>query len=196
MIDQTLIASNSLALRKSLLASLDIGDGLYSVKEPFTSDALKKLHHYLHDGSDKPWEQETTSDYKIMDVARRKISWQAESIVEEMHEVCSQLTDLVAQRCQRAIQFHGITLWEDCADYAIDWHTDNPVLAATLQIYLFGDPQNPGTEFELLDGRRHVCDFVPNTGYFIDQTKHRLQHRTTGKVPASTLRYSLFSMWT
>ena len=93
------------------------------------------------------------------------------------------------------LQFHGIVLWEDSEGYEIDWHTDNPLLMATIQIYVAGSTDNPGTEFKLLDGSTHTCDFKINTGSLIDQTKHRLSHHSTGRVPDLARRYSLFAMW-
>jgi len=196
MIDQILIKNNSRALIDSFNTRTIICDQLHIMQNVFTSEALSKLYFYILNESDKPWQMETSADYKVLDVPRKKISWHAESIIEELHETFACLTALVVLSVQQDVKFHGIVLWKDQEGYEIPWHTDNPLLAATMQIYVAGTTQNPGTEFELIDGSYYTCDFKVNTGYFINQTQHRLKHHTTGQVPNSTDRYSLFAMWT
>lgn len=196
MIDQMLIENNIQSLRDSFNTRKKVCDQLHIVQNVFTSEALSKLYCYILNEPDKPWQMETTSDYKVLDVPRKKISWHAESIIEEFHEIFSSLTDSITFAVKQDVKFHGIVLWKDQEGYEISWHTDNPILAATMQIYIAGTIYNPGTEFELKDGSYYTCDFKVNTGYFIDQTQHRLKHHTTGQVPNSTDRYSLFAMWT
>jgi hypothetical protein len=92
------------------------------------------------------------------------------------------------------IKFDGITLWRDQGGYNLDWHTDNPVIHLTMQIYLSGSLDNPGTEFKI-DSGSIIAPFVPNTGYFIDQRIIRPMHRLEHVVPENQTRYSLFALW-
>ena len=196
MIDQCLIEKNVQWVGDSFRQRHRVCDELSTLKNVLEPQALYKLYAYILNESEKPWQMETAPDYGLWDVPRRKISWHAESIIEELHEVFSASTDLIADAVQRAVKFHGIVLWEDTQGYQIGWHSDNEILAATMQIYVAGPEINPGTEFDIGNGASHVCEFDINTGYFIDQTQSRLKHRTTGAVPAAANRYSLFAMWT
>lgn len=195
MIDQDLIAKNIDHSQRSFDHRRSIDDELSVVEDFFTDDAIDKLYQYLSSEPNKPWQLETDENYKVMHVPRRKISWHAETIVEELHEVVSALTPFVGSVTDSARQFHGIVIWEDSAGYTIPWHTDNPILAATMQIYLAGPVTCPGTEFQLTDGETYVCNFRPNTGYFINQTQRRPMHRSRASVPAMVTRHSLFAMW-
>ena len=195
MIDQDLIAKNIIHSQLSFDHKTVIDAELSVVEDFFTTGALNKLYQYLLSAPSKPWQLETDENYKVMHVPRRKISWHAETIVEELHEVVGALTPTVELATDSSRQFHGIVIWEDSAGYAIPWHTDNPLLAATIQIYLEGPDTCPGTEFLLANGETHICGFQPNTGYFINQTQRRPMHRTVTSVPAMVTRHSLFAMW-
>ena len=195
MIDQAFITDNISSATESFSCKKKITNQLYTLENFLTQQALVKLYAYILNTPNKPWDLETDSDYEKMQVPRRKIAWHAESVIEELHDVMSSLTPIVNDIIKKSCDFHGLVLWEDREGYVIDWHSDNPILTATCQIYLAGPPDNPGTEFQIDNNKTHICKFAPNTGYFIDQSVIRPLHRSTGQVPPSNLRYSLFGMW-
>ena len=195
MIDQGIIKKASDSLQKSLKNRQELTNDFSTLENVFSLDVINKIHDYILNDSDKPWALEATSNGMEMQVPRRKISWHGETVIEELHCAMESVTPEVQVILKKDIKFLGIVLWQDYENYKIDWHSDNPVLLATMQIYLAGSKKNPGTEFKLGEDNFHTCDFIPNTGYFLNQTQNRLEHHTTGEVPANVSRYSLFGMW-
>lgn len=195
MIDQDIIKKASDSLHLSLENRHELTNDFSTIDNVFPLEVLHKAYDYILNQSDKPWELETTSAGVKMDVPRRKIQWHGETVIEELHCAMESITPDVCAILKTDIKFLGIVLWQDYENYKIDWHSDNPILLATMQIYLAGSKTNPGTEFKISDNNFYTCNFVPNTGYFLNQTHNRLEHHTTGSVPSDVSRYSLFGMW-
>jgi hypothetical protein len=195
MIDQNIITNASISLQNALTDRFQHTNDFCTIKNVFSQEVLHKVNDYILNDSDKPWALETTEHGVEMKVPRSKINWHGETVVEELHCAMESITPEVQVILKKDIKFLGIVLWQDYENYKIDWHSDNPILLATMQIYLAGSTENPGTEFKISEGNFHTCDFIPNTGYFLNQTQNRLEHHTTGKVPANVSRYSLFGMW-
>jgi hypothetical protein len=195
MIDQNIITNASISLQNALTDRFQHTNDFCTIKNVFSQEVLHKVNDYILNDSDKPWALETTEHGVEMKVPRSKINWHGETVVEELHCAMESITPEVQVILKKDIKFLGIVLWQDYENYKIDWHSDNPILLATMQIYLAGSTENPGTEFKISKGNFHTCDFIPNTGYFLNQTQNRLEHHTTGKVPANVSRYSLFGMW-
>jgi len=195
MIDQDIIKKASDSLHLSLENRHELTKDFSTINNVFSLDVINKIHEYILNESDKPWALETTEHGVEMKVPRSKINWHGETVIEELHCAMDSLTTKVQVILKRDIKFLGNNLWQDYENYKIDWHSDNPILLASMQIYLAGSRKNPGTEFKLGEDNFHTCDFIPNTGYFLNQTQSRLEHRTTGSVPANVSRYSLFGMW-
>ena len=197
MIDQDLIDHNTDTLSTSFKKSQQVTQQLRFMQNAFDQPMLSKLKEYVdaHYHSDL-WKSETTAYGQPLDNRpRHKLAWDPESVVEEMHEVCHLLTPVLQQLDPtKPIVFDGITLWRDQGGYDLDWHTDNPALHLTMQIYLFGSQDTPGTEFKI-DSGSITAPFVPNTGYFIDQRIVRPTHRLAYMVPENQIRYSLFALW-
>jgi hypothetical protein len=197
MIDQDLINRNSDTLSAALKNSQPITPQLQFLQNAFDQSMLSKLQDYFDTNYHSDlWISETTPYGRPMTkTPRYKISWQAESVVEEIHEVCQSITPILqASNPTTPIVFDGITLWRDHGGYNLDWHTDNPAIHLTMQIYLSGSLSNPGTEFKT-DSGSIVKPFVPNTGYFVDQRNTRPTHRLAHAVPDEQIRYSLFALW-
>lgn len=192
MIDQNIIQTANTNLDQALQNRIQHTEDFSTIHNVFSADVLNKVYDYILNDSDKVWEAETTRDPSV---TRSKISWHAETVIEELHMAMESITPKVQTILDSPVHFTGLTLWEDEENYKIDWHTDNPILMATMQIYIAGSKNNPGTEFKLDEEKYHTCDFIPNTGYFLNQTKRRLEHHTTGSVPPHVDRYSLFGMW-
>ena len=197
MIDQELINRNSDTLSAALQHSQQITPQLRFIHNAFDQSMLLKLQEYIDNNfHSELWVPESTHYGRPMvNAPRHKISWEPESVIEEIHEVFGSITPLLQELDPEIpIVFSGITLWRDQSGYALDWHTDNPAIHLTMQIYLSGSLENPGTEFKTEAGSI-TAPFVPNTGYYIDQRKVRPPHRTSHAVPENQIRYSLFALW-
>lgn len=197
MINQDLINHNVDILSTAFKNCQQLTPQLRFIQNAFDQSMLSKLKEYVdaHYHSDL-WKSETTAYGQPLDNRpRHKLAWDPESVVEEMHEVFHLLTPVLQELdSTKPIVFDGITLWRDQSGYDLDWHTDNPAIHLTMQIYLFGSLDNPGTEFKI-DSGSIIAPFVPNTGYFIDQRTIRPTHRLAHIVPENQIRYSLFALW-
>lgn len=195
MIDQDIIKKASDSLHTSVKNRRQHTNDFSTLANIFPDDVMHRINDYILNNSNKPWQLETTEHGVERNVPRSKIQWHGETVIEELHCAMESITNDVQKILKTDIKFLGIVLWQDYENYKIDWHSDNPILLATMQIYLAGSRNNPGTEFKLSEDNFHTCDFIPNTGYFLNQTHNRLEHHTTDKVPANVSRYSLFGMW-
>lgn len=197
MIDQDLINHNTNTLLTAFKKSQQVTPQLRFMQNAFDQPMLSKLKEYVdaHYHSDL-WNYETTPSGQPMDDnPRHRLPWDPESVVEELHEVCHLFTPVLQELdLTKPIVFDGITLWRDQGGYDLDWHTDNPAIHLTMQIYLFGSKDTPGTEFKI-DSGSITAPFVPNTGYFVDQRHVRPTHRLAYMVPENQIRYSLFALW-
>lgn len=198
MIDSDLIEKNENILGTALNQSRIISPVLRVFNHAFTTDLLNKLTQYFeHNYHSDLWVPETDTYGKPMThVQRTKLTWEADTVIEESHEVCQAQKSLIEHLLGKSIGgFRGIVIWRDHPGYAMGWHTDNPVIGTSVQIYLHGSSANPGTEFRINDQVIEV-PFVPNTGYLVDQSNYtRPTHRVAGTVPDNHVRYSLFAMW-
>jgi hypothetical protein len=197
MIDQDLINHNAGTLSTAFKNSRQITPQLRFIQDAFDQSMLSKLKEYVdaHYHSNL-WNFEIAYGRQLLDNRpRHKLAWDPESVVEELHEVCHLLTPVLQELdTTKSIVFDGITLWRDQGGYDLDWHTDNPAIHLTMQIYLFGSQDTPGTEFNIDSGSITV-PFVSNTGYFVDQRITRPTHRLAYMVPENQIRYSLFALW-
>lgn len=191
MIDAELININSSIANQSLAARRPTKiDGLWQVKNFFGDALLAKLYHFVETVDPSIWLSIENSNIPH----RKKMSWYAESVIEETHDICNNLTANVRSICPTAQHYWGINLWKDDKEYYIDWHLDNPYIDMSLQIYLFGDPGTSGTVFHQ-DNKTVQFDFISNTGYVLDQTLNRIPHKLTHPVLSDTPRYSLHVVW-
>lgn len=153
--------------------------------------ALAKLQKFVKD-PDMEW---SAVDGQSL-LPRQRISWQIDSIIEEIYEAWSTLTPIITERIShRAENFWGISLWRDQPGYTIGWHTDNVNIDVSMQLYLFDEYQLPGTDF-LIDHNVYSVPFQNNCGYIVDNAADkRLTHKIAYEVPANTIRYSLYAIW-
>jgi hypothetical protein len=197
MIDQLLINSGVSSAQASLNNATPITNDLCQVNQVFPRAVINKLETYLSTNSEQPWESEVSA-YSTLDhnQNRKKLAWHAETVVEELHEICNGLSTLVFDKFSlHNHKFLGITIWQDSPEYFLDWHVDNDMVAASLQVYLFGNQACPGTTF-MVNDREFNIDFCQNSGYLVyHNPKHQLMHKVSWPVPNNTVRYSLFAMW-
>lgn len=198
MIDQNLIDQNIVRLNSAVKNNTSINDQLKLVNNAFDQAMLSKLQDYFDANyNSKLWEPETTAYGRPMtDVPRFKLAWESESVIEELHEVCNGITPLVSELYPGVERkFDGIVIWRDHPGYDLSWHTDNPVIEVSLQVYLSGSDCNPGTEFKTGDSSLPL-PFIVNTGYIVNHDGvTRPMHRVAHPVPENEIRYSLFALW-
>jgi hypothetical protein len=198
MIDQNLIDQNITKLIDAVTHSKSVTEQLKLVENAFDQSMLSKLQEYFNANySSNLWGPETTAYGIPMDnIPRVKLAWDPESVIEELHEVCRALTPNVLEMYPDAQRkFDGIVIWRDHPGYNLAWHTDNPVIEVSLQIYLSGSSRNPGTEFKT-ENSSLIVPFVPNTGYIVNHSGNkRPMHRIAHPVPEGEIRYSLFALW-
>ena len=167
---------------------------MYTVKDILPVEACNKLKKYINNIDDTQWQPTEEKFYKQN---RRKITWDSDTIIEELHYSFEKITDNINKIFpnQQHHNFIGISLWEDTGGYNFNWHTDNELLSSALQIYLFDCPQNYGTTFNI-NNIEYALPFKHNTGYFIDQSvRPMLTHKTTSIVPDGIKRYSMYVSW-
>jgi len=161
---------------------------LWLVKDLFSESILDKLEHYIQQTTESDWSKVAGQEH----LPRHKITWQMDSVVEELHDVCNSLTLQLCQRFDRSLRFNGLQIWRDTEGYYFGKHTDDPKIDTSLQIYVFDAPSACGTTFFVGTGEL-TLGFFHNTGYLC--TSHNLPHKTTTKVPPGAVRYSLYAHW-
>ena len=190
MIDTPLIEKNAEFIESALTNKTKISEYLYTIKDILPNETLIKLREIIDTSED--WEcQETAGGYEYNPL-RQKLGFKMDTVIEEVSTAMNNLNYVMEDIVGIDMDFLGVTVWRDLSGYNIDWHTDNSILTATLQIYLFGE-DCPGTTFKT-DNGEFTCSFKSNTGYVARQhTKDRPMHKIEKTV--SSERCSLFFMW-
>jgi hypothetical protein len=192
MIDQQLITlAQAQSVNAFMQRTATPSDQLWTVDSVFPESLLQSLQNYLVQADTGSWE--SVPEQKSW--SRLKISWESDTVVEELHNTCEGLTEAVNSVYPGQHKyFWGISIWKDTAGYEIGWHTDNPDIDVAMQIYLFGDGKL-GTTF-LINEQEFVVPGVHNSGYVACYSdRPRLSHRSQGTVPAGQIRYSLYVIW-
>jgi hypothetical protein len=192
MIDQNLIEKNKKNLASSVSARTTTPiSSLYRIQDVLDPLILDKLDVYLRSVPADRWQtvegQENTP--------RQKISWDGDTVIEELHEIFQSLTEEINLLFpDNRKNFWGISIWKDSPGYKINWHTDNPDIDAAMQVYLYTNPGS-GTVF----GSENDPVLMPsehNSGYLIKQDSiDKVPHRSENLVPERTTRYSLYAVW-
>jgi hypothetical protein len=152
----------------------------------FDTAILEKLKCYVDATDNADWADRKENP------SRKLIVWHADSVIEELHTVCGNLTSLVQTELSTPdIEFMGIQLWKDSAGFNMSWHHDNPIIHVALQVYLLDSPSNYVTSFET--GTEVLAvPHVHNTGYLLINT---LKHTPTSTIANGATRYSLYAVW-
>lgn len=189
MLDYDLIDNNCQRAAGAINSAWPTVDpNLWLVKDLFSESILDKLELYIQHTTDSDWSQVVGQEH----LPRHKITWQTDTVIEELHTVCDSLTEQLCKKFDRALRFNGLQVWRDCEGYYFGEHTDDPKIDTSLQIYVFDAPSVCGTTFFVNSGEL-TLGFFHNTGYLC--TSHNLPHRTTTMVPSGTVRYSLYAHW-
>jgi hypothetical protein len=167
--------------------------GIWQIKNIFNENLLGKLQNHLDTVSDDCWSMVEGQENR----SRRKLTWQADTVIEEMHEICSGLTDYINKRFSDFNKnFLGISIWKDQQGYTMSWHQDNPIIDIGMQIFLF-DRVSPeyGTVFKI-DEKEYLVPYISNTGYIIVQNQQLTTlHKPAMPLASNQIRYSLYSVW-
>lgn len=193
MIDSALIEQNAQQLTASVTAGNPVWPPyLYIVTDCLTDAMLDKLHAYATTAPEDAWGKvERQLGYN-----RASINWDSDTVIEEAHIIFDTLTDTLSKRYLEPLHFHGVQLWKDQEGYNIKWHTDNTIIAVSLQIYLFDADGNLGTTFLVQNNQELDIPFKNNTGYLAHITSDQdLYHKSTTTIPAGVNRYSLYAYW-
>lgn len=194
MIDDLLIENTTEHLKTLILDSYAYNDYFKILDNCLPNTAISKLRSYIFESGNVNWQIPEVNPKS----PRKKITWDSDTIVEELHCAFENLTDTINDVFPKKMphNFIGLSLWEDSEEYMMDWHIDNPLLSANLQIYLFEKcPENCGIEFAI-DGDNVIIPYKHNTGYLLDQSlDNRYAHRISNSVPPGCKRYSLYVSW-
>lgn len=190
MIDDDLISRNKAKVRACLDSRKSIISGsLFALDSVLDDDILTKIKIYL-DRDSLEWHDVETQ----VGLPRKKITWDSDTVIEELHEIFSSLTQSVNHIFPgKQKHFWGISLWKDSAGYYLPWHIDNPELDVAMQIYLF-DQTDTGTVFKY-DDSELLIESNHNTGYLVKNSPDPIYHKTQRPVPAGIDRYSLYVIW-
>jgi hypothetical protein len=191
MIDQTLITQGSLVATQSISSAKPTSiNGLWRIENFFDIAVMSKLIEYFNNVDHSHWQEFNDEKYH----QRKKITWQSDTVVEELHEICDSITEKIREISPTAQHYWGINLWKDSENYFMDWHTDNTDIDMSLQIYLSGPENCPGTIFRNSENVVEF-EFVPNNGYLTDQGINQIEHKFSGAVGPGYPRYSLHAVW-
>ena len=138
------------------------------------------------------------------DKPRKRLSIKDNDIFSAMYFYINDNIDVISKLIQKEIQSADTAVWYDSPGYNIGLHEDNSVVKIAMQIYLNKTYSNLGTtffnenNFNHLDEnnfnhhKRHVFDFIPNTGYIMINDKNQW-HAMTQVVPKDTYRLTTYS---
>jgi hypothetical protein len=193
MLDYQLIQQNSETAAQALRSLWPTpSPDLWHIQNFCDDAAWLKLQQYIATRDESAWQPVPWQE----NLPRRKITWEMDSVIEELHEVCSNNTQLIVERFGMPLHFHGIQIWRDAPGYQIQEHTDNPIIDVAVQIYLFDAPSHCGTTFFVNATGDEISYVIPhhhNTGYVL--VNHSVPHCSTIAVPEGVLRYSFYAHW-
>tara|TARA_Y100001970_G_scaffold90489_1_gene114093 strand:- start:15057 stop:15554 length:498 start_codon:yes stop_codon:yes gene_type:complete len=89
----------------------------------------------------------------------------------------------------------GYSIWKDSEGFCMPMHKDNLSFSGACQIYLPSTDDVKGTSFLLEDQTTYTFDFVPNTGYFVDNAQ-QIVHGCPNPVGKGKFRHSLYVRYT
>ena len=188
MIDQERINRSIEAAKSSLLTcESTISPNLHIVNDLLDDKLLSELKDYLDQNSDK-W------DLKIH--LRAGVSWEADTVIEEVHTVFDNLTTVISQHFfDTPLNFIGTQVWKDRSPFFQNWHIDNPIINVAIQLYLFDAPAECGTTF-IIDIHPVAVPYIHNCGYILTTyMPPGITHRPSIATPPGVVRYSIYAIW-
>ena len=193
MIDTVLIEVTSKQAQQAFEnAESTIFDYVFLVKDVITNEAVAKLKEYVKIADQSKWHKVPGQEHNN----RKSITWDADTIMEELHEVFNSLTEIVNQKfAQQHVNFLGLQLWVDGHGYHTGYHTDDPIIDVSCQLYLFENDENLGTTFK--KGKNLVAvPYCSKSGYImVNNVDPELYHSSTTPTPGEVTRHSLYAVW-
>ena len=205
MIDQDLIDTSTESAKIAIAnCHTTPSDGLYLINSVFGDNAIVKLKEYINNANNQKFrlaQSNATNQDKIdTSESRVVITWDPDTIIEELHEVCNNLTDTISKKFFNAgLNYLGIQIWKDTNKFWMGWHRDNPDINVSMQVYMFNTPSKYGTSF-LIDGNEFAVPYQHNTGYIAINNNaggiaDGLEHKPTKDIPAGITRCSVYAVW-
>lgn len=128
-------------------------------------------------------------------------SWRREDMQSEWLRRRLENTDLIsefdqfikscAQEIEQSINFSILAcdtgFWLDEPGFTVDKHLDNSAVSASMQVYLWDDPELPGTAFYADNTVRKEFEYKQNTGYIMINGPKQY-HGMTATVPQDHYR--------
>jgi hypothetical protein len=116
-------------------------------------------------------------------------------VFEELYDIFNNLTKQLNTLLNISCNFKHAYFWKDTERFAMKSHTDNPIIAYSLQIYLTKNLDSSfGTTFYHNDQEFKVKPNM-NCGYLLDNSKEKISHAPTRQLPHGITRYSLYAIW-
>lgn len=190
MIDYELIETSKEYTKNIINNAVPCASGLYILENILYPPFLTKLYNYVSTTENLPWT--IVSLYETE--CREKISFFPESVIEEAHLLMEDITTCISQKLDLNLKLIGIDIWKDKEGFYINKHTDNPVINASLQVYLNHYSNiDYSTKFNL-NGTVVSPKNLTNHGYLIDQ-RTQISHWMKTKVTSNFERYSIHAIW-
>jgi hypothetical protein len=192
MIDNQLIEQiNQQACRSIKQRQPTVFNCLYTINNFLTDDAVIKLKEYLPTSLDSLWTPVAGQEQ----FNRKKLTWDSDTIIEELHNACNLLTPTISLISETSLNFLGMQIWKDGDGYSATPHQDDPIIDVSLQLYLFDNDPSLGTTFGNSKNKIEI-PYIHNSGYliFVDGVNDII-HYTTSKTPPGATRYSLYLVW-
>lgn len=168
--------------------------GLYLLKDFFDTRALHLVDSFLQT-HDLPWREPTLIEGKYFDPYRDTLTWWPHPVFEELYDIFNNLTKQLNTLLNISCNFKHAYFWKDTERFAMKSHTDNPIIAYSLQIYLTKNLDSSfGTTFYHNDQEFKVKPNM-NCGYLLDNSKEKISHAPTRQLPHGITRYSLYAIW-
>lgn len=193
MIDSGLIAQCSKSISQALVQRQPTEfDTVFVIKDVLDTAMIDKLKNYIDTVDPACWQKVPGQEFS----PRRAIVWQADTVIEELHEAfagaTSKINDLFGNN---TLNFIGIQLWTDSAGYDTGLHQDNETIDVSCQVYLFDQDPALGTSFVRGD-QKVTVPYINNTGYVMINNRDRdLLHGTSRATPVGVTRYSTYAVW-
>lgn len=204
MIDQDLINKSTETAKMAIANCCSTTSAwLYLINSVFEDSAIDKLKEYVDNANNQK--------FRIVDLnapGRDKIdtpdsrvvaTWDPDTIIEELHDVCNNLTDTISKRFfNTSLNYLGIQIWKDTNKFSMDWHQDNPDITVSMQVYMFDAPRKYGTSF-LIDDNEFAVPYQHNSGYITindsNGIDNGLEHKPTTTIPVGINRCSVYAVW-
>jgi hypothetical protein len=191
MIDQEQINRSIKSMELAITSCLSTpSNKLFQINSAIDNDMIHKLKTYLTTVDSSKWQ------YFQNNNLRKVINWDADTVIEELHDVFNGITALISQQFSTgSINFLGSQLWKDTNNYHMSYHIDNPVIDIALQLYLFDAPKECGTVFKI-NNQEYLVPFEHNTGYvYKNQVSEGIPHKVEVNITPDANRYSLYAIW-